>query len=119
MSTRVPFASTLQMMIASMSVSASTVGLAAASLPSKTFTALACGTPLVALAPTDSALAALVQQHGCGVVVPPGPTAGAELAATIISLARDPDRRRQLAAAATASPAKEATRSGLVRLLRT
>ncbi len=73
---------------------------AAAALPSKTFPALACGTPLLALAPTDSALAALVQQHGCGVVVPPGPTAGAELAATITSLDHDPDRRRQLAAAA-------------------
>lgn len=73
---------------------------AAASLPSKTFSALACGTPLLALAPTDSPLAALVQQHGCGVVVPPGPTAATELSAAITALADDPDRRRQLAAAA-------------------
>ena len=71
-----------------------------ASLPSKTFTALACGTPLLVLAPADSALAALVQQHGCGVVVPPGPSAGSELAAVITTLSEDPERRRQLAAAA-------------------
>lgn len=73
---------------------------AAASLPSKTFTALACGTPLLALAPPDSALAALVRQHGCGVVVPPGPSAALALGAVITALADDPDRRRQLAAAA-------------------
>ena len=73
---------------------------AAASLPSKTFTALACGTPLLALAPLDSALSALVRQHSCGVVVPPGPSAASELAAVINALADDPDRRRQLAAAA-------------------
>ena len=73
---------------------------AAASLPSKTFTALACGTPLLALAPLDSSLAALVQQHGCGLVVPPGPSAASELAAVITALADDPNRCRQLAAAA-------------------
>jgi len=73
---------------------------AGASLPSKTFTALASGTPLLALAPPDSALTALVRQHGCGVVVPPGPTAATELASVITALAADPERRRHLAAAA-------------------
>ena len=73
---------------------------AAASLPSKTFTALASGTPILALAPPDSALAVLVQQNACGVVVPPGPTAARELVAVIVALAGDPERRRQLAGAA-------------------
>ncbi|WP_411870141.1 glycosyltransferase [Vulcanococcus limneticus] len=76
---------------------------ASASLPSKTFTALACGTPLLALAPRDSALAALVRQHGCGVVVPPGPTAATELATVITALAGDPERCRQLGSAALAA----------------
>ena len=73
---------------------------AGASLPSKTFTALACGTPLLVLAPLDCALAALVRQHGCGVVVPPGPNAASELVDVINALAGDPDYRRHLAASA-------------------
>lgn len=73
---------------------------AAASLPSKTFTALACGTPLLVLAPLDSALSALVRKHGCGVVVSPGPNAASELVAVITALADDPERRSELAAAA-------------------
>lgn len=72
-------------------------GLAAASLPSKAFTALAAGCPLLAIAPKASALAALVEHHGCGLVVPPGPEAARPLAAALAVLAIDPDQRRRLA----------------------
>ena len=76
---------------------------AAASLPSKTFTALASGTPVLALAPLGSALAELVLLHACGVVIPPGPAAAAELATNIHAMADHPERRQQLAAAALAA----------------
>jgi colanic acid biosynthesis glycosyl transferase WcaI len=76
---------------------------AAASLPSKTFSALACGTPLLALAPTTSALAQLVQQHHCGLVIEPGPGAARQLAEAISRLLNHPAELRQLAANALAA----------------
>jgi len=71
--------------------------LAAASLPSKAFTALAAGCPLLAIAPAASALADLVQRHGCGLLLPPGPGAPQRSAAALAALARDPQQRRRLA----------------------
>ncbi len=76
---------------------------ASASLPSKTFSALACGTPLLALAPFNSALAQLVQFHGCGVVIEPGPAAATDLAEVITAFAADRSRLQQLAANALAA----------------
>lgn len=76
---------------------------AAASLPSKTFSALACGTPLLALAPKASALAQLVQQHHCGLVIEPGPGAARQLAKAISRLLEHPAELRQLAANALAA----------------
>ncbi len=76
---------------------------ASASLPSKTFSALACGTPLLALAPASSALAQLVQLHGCGVVIEPGPAAATGLAAAITAFAADRSLLQQLAANALAA----------------
>jgi colanic acid biosynthesis glycosyl transferase WcaI len=72
-------------------------GLAAASLPSKAFTALAAGCPLLAIAPPRSALADLVQHHGCGLLLPPGPGAARPTAAALAALAADPGHRRRLA----------------------
>ncbi len=43
----------------------------AASLPSKTFAALACGIPLLVIARSDSALVQIVEQHGCGIWAEP------------------------------------------------
>ena len=60
---------------------------AAASLPSKTFSALACGTPLLAITPSSSALAQLVQEHHCGLVIEPGPTAASDLQRAVEHLA--------------------------------
>jgi len=76
---------------------------ASASLPSKTFSALACGTPLLTLAPADSALAQLVHQHRCGLVIEPGPAAASDLAEAITALAADRSRLQQLAANALAA----------------
>lgn len=71
--------------------------LAAASLPSKAFTALAAGCPLLAVAPAASALAELVQRHDCGLLLPPVPGAPQELAAALAALAADPQYRHRLA----------------------
>jgi len=76
---------------------------AATSLPSKTFNALACGTPLLALAPASSALAKLVVQHQCGVVIEPAPAAPRQLAEAITQLLDDPAQLQQLAANALAA----------------
>lgn len=76
---------------------------AASSLPSKTFNALACGTPLLALAPTDSALAQLVLQHNCGVVIEPGPSASHQLVDLVMHLAANPAELQQLATNALAA----------------
>lgn len=71
---------------------------AAASLPSKMFSALACATPLLALAPAMSAVAQVVQQHRCGLLIEPGLDAATQLADAISALAADPGRLQQLAA---------------------
>lgn len=81
---------------------------ASASLPSKSFSALACGTPLLALAPADSALAQLVQQHRCGLVIAPGPLSdlqhvARQLAAAIARLTADPTLLQPLAVNALAA----------------
>ncbi len=60
-----------------------------ASVPSKVYTALASGTAVMAAAEADSDLAAAVNQHGYGRVIPPGnPKAMAD---AILLLAKDPD----------------------------
>lgn len=76
---------------------------AVASLPSKTFSALACGTPLLVIAPLDSALAQLVHQHRCGLVVPPGPTAALEITTLLTNLATHPGTLAKMAANALAA----------------
>jgi len=45
---------------------------ASSSLPSKVFNVMASARPILAVAPPDSDLAQLVDDAGCGVVVPPG-----------------------------------------------
>jgi colanic acid biosynthesis glycosyl transferase WcaI len=46
-------------------------GLAHASVPSKTYSILAAGRPLLASVDADSEVARLVQRQGCGIAVPP------------------------------------------------
>lgn len=69
-----------------------------ASLPSKTFNALACGTPLLVLAPSNSALAMLTKHHNCGYVIEPGPQASEELSVLIQDLVDHPCKLVELAA---------------------
>ncbi|QFZ92683.2 glycosyltransferase family 4 protein [Synechococcus elongatus] len=63
---------------------------AKASLPSKTFTALALGTPILAIAPLDSDLAQLIQNQGCGWVIAPNAQAPEAIAALIKKLIDQP-----------------------------
>lgn len=60
------------------------------SLPSKTFSIMASGRPIVAVTPPDSEIAHLVNAAGCGVVVAPAEPAA--LAAIIVELSQSPDR---------------------------
>ncbi len=59
------------------------------SIPSKTFSAMAAGNAVVAVAPAGSDLAAVVAQEGCGAVVSPGDVEG--LVHALRGLALDPE----------------------------
>jgi glycosyltransferase involved in cell wall biosynthesis len=63
------------------------------SIPSKTFSAMAAGSAIVAVAPDDSDLSNLVKKHACGCVVSPGDVDG--LAASMGRLLDDPDELRR------------------------
>ena len=76
---------------------------ASASLPSKTFSALACGAPLLALAPTNSSLASLVISHLCGLVIPPGPKASDHIVSAIVDLLANPFQLSEWSSHALAS----------------
>lgn len=65
-----------------------------ASVPSKVLGYMAAARPVVAAVDADSETAALVLRSDCGVVTPPGNAQ--RLAQTIVSLAHDEARRRQL-----------------------
>jgi colanic acid biosynthesis glycosyl transferase WcaI len=66
-------------------------GLAGYIVPSKLYPILAAGRPYVAAVESDSEVAALTTQHGCGVLVTPGDAAA--LASAIQQLADDPSMR--------------------------
>jgi len=68
------------------------------SLPSKAFTAMACGKPLLAIAPKESALAKLVNCYDCGFVVEPNPRAPAVIAEIVARVSESPALLRQLSA---------------------
>jgi len=84
-------------------------GLARSSVPSKTYSILAAGRPLVASVDTGSEVARVVESAGAGVAVPPeDPEA---LTKALRGLLEEPERRREMGAAgrrwveAWASPA--------------
>lgn len=79
-------------------------------LPTKMLEAMGAGRPLLLSAAGESAT--LVEESGCGVVVPP--ERPAELAAAIVALARDRDRARRLGAAGRAVAEQRFARSGAV-----
>jgi colanic acid biosynthesis glycosyl transferase WcaI len=72
-------------------------GLAASSVPSKLYSILAAGRPLVASVDPGTEVARVVTDAGAGLVVPPG-DAGA-LAEALRTLVADPDERARLGAA--------------------
>ena len=67
-----------------------------ASLPSKAFNALACGTPLLVLANFHSSIAQLVRKYHCGVVIEPDCNARRRLVETIIYFSSNPSELHQL-----------------------
>jgi glycosyltransferase involved in cell wall biosynthesis len=83
-----------------------------ASMPSKTYPALAAGCAVLAIAPDGSDLAALVRDHGAGLVVAPGDVQGATVALT--ALVEDVAMRTRLGASARAA-AEHAAPAALAR----
>jgi hypothetical protein len=75
----------------------------AASVPSKTFAALACGTPLLVIAGRGSTLVQLVEEHGCGLWAEPDDVGG--LVAQLEVLMAEPTRLECLRARALAASA--------------
>jgi glycosyltransferase involved in cell wall biosynthesis len=70
-------------------------------IPSKAFYFLAAGVPIIALCEQQTELTDIVQEFGCGSVIPPGqPT---ELAAMIERLTRDPQKLDSWRAGAAAA----------------
>lgn len=63
------------------------------SIPSKTFSAMAAGAAIIAVAPADSDLGVLVDRHECGVRVEPG--SARELTATLVGLTMDGAARKE------------------------
>ena len=71
-------------------------GLSGISVPSKTYTAMASGRPVLAVAERGSDLSRLVAASGCGVCVPPADPGA--LAEAVRWLRREPERRAQMGA---------------------
>ena len=69
-------------------------------MPSKTYTALAAARPVIAAVDSDTAIAQLVADAGCGLAVPPDDADA--LVAAIGELAADPERCRRLGEAGRA-----------------
>jgi glycosyltransferase involved in cell wall biosynthesis len=79
-------------LLARSDIAISTLRSAAAktSIPSKTFSAMAAGSAIVAVAPDSSDLSRLVLRHSCGEVVRPGDVDG--LAALLVNLLESPEQ---------------------------
>lgn len=69
-------------------------------VPSKIYGIAAAGRPFLAIAAPEGEIARLVREHGCGLVVAPGQ--GAEAAAALRSLCREPQRVAAMGARARA-----------------
>ena len=86
----------LALSAADFSVVALNGDISSASLPSKAFNALVCGTPLLVIAPCSSAIANLVFSYNCGIVVEPGPEAAKHIADYILYYYCHPESLRDL-----------------------
>jgi colanic acid biosynthesis glycosyl transferase WcaI len=65
------------------------------SVPSKLYTFMAAGRPIIGLSDPVSEVAAMLRDRACGLSVPPDDPAA--IAAAVMSLKRSPDRRREFA----------------------
>ena len=85
-------------------------------MPSKLYSTMAAGRPVLVLAPEESDAAQVVHRFGCGVVADPDDPVG--MAAVIRELAQDRGRLAQMAARALVA-AEEFARDKELRLFRT
>ncbi|MDQ3876819.1 MAG: glycosyltransferase, partial [Actinomycetota bacterium] len=69
-------------------------GLGRHSVPSKTYSILAAGRPLIAAVDRDSEIARIVERSGAGVTI--GPDDAEALAKTVRDLFDSPDRRAEM-----------------------
>jgi glycosyltransferase involved in cell wall biosynthesis len=91
--------------------------VAGLSEPSKLYGIMAAGRPAVFVGPHESEAACTLRREGAGVSVSPGDVDG--LAAAILGLANDPDRRRRMGHAARAALlARHERRVATARFLR-
>ena len=91
-------------------------GLEGVVVPSKLYSTMAAGRPVLVLAPAESDAAQVVQRFGCGVVADPDDPAG--MATVIRELAQDRPRLAQMAERAL-DAAKEFARDKELRVFRT
>ncbi|MFZ9888250.1 MAG: sugar transferase [Myxococcota bacterium] len=87
-------------------------GAKSVSVPSKTYSAMAAGTAVMAVAPEDSDLADLVTKTLCGVVVAPGDTTA--LVRTFVEMAENAEVRRGYQTKAREAAQRSYAWSGLV-----
>ncbi|PYV17425.1 MAG: hypothetical protein DMG21_08370 [Acidobacteria bacterium] len=92
-------------------------GLQGVVVPSKLYTILAAGRPVLALVPEESDVARLIRRGGCGVVASPDDPAS--MAGLVRELARDPERVAEMSRRATALAPEFSRAKELRRFLET
>ena len=83
------------------------------SVPSKLYTFMAAGRPILGLAAPDSEVALILRANACGVAVPPDDAAA--VAGAVRVLAASPEKRRELGANARAYAVRRFSREGILR----
>jgi len=83
------------------------------SVPSKLYTFLAAGRPVLGLAAPDSEVARLLRENDCGLIAPPDDPAA--IAAAVTELARSPERRRVLGANARDYVVRRFAKADIIR----
>ena len=83
------------------------------SVPSKLYTFMAAGRPILGLAPSGSEVARLLRENGCGVAAPPDDPRA--IAGAVRALAASPERRRALGESARAFAVRRFSKDAVLR----
>jgi colanic acid biosynthesis glycosyl transferase WcaI len=83
------------------------------SVPSKLYTFMAAGRPVLGLTTPDSEVAAILREADCGPAVPPDDAAA--VAAAVLALARSPERRREQGGNARDYVVRRFAKAGILR----